>query len=256
VRLHHPGQNAILTLVLLLVLATPTLGQAAAPTALAPDTPVQVRLTGEGPVWLAYEAPADQVVRLVAEAMPDPTAPAPLDPVMEALTPEMARLRYADDTVDPASGARALTATIDALWLQAGQRVLLRVDSFNGVSEGAVTVTLAVIDPFAGSEQAGWRMIALPRGRAYQMTHTWQAGQVLRITARDAGGDIDPALRVLGPDGSVVAFNDDHASGALDLNTLDARLQWTVPATATYTVVIGDVLGRPGVVALALDAPG
>ena len=66
---------------------------------------------------------------------------------------------------------------------------------------------------------------------------------VAEVTARRLDSSLDSFLKLTGPDGKILAFNDDHADPAAGLNTHDADsyLMTTLPADGTYRVCVGDV---------------
>ncbi len=82
------------------------------------------------------------------------------------------------------------------------------------------------------------------------------AGQRVTITAVDSSGagQLDLALRLIGPDGSEIAFNDDHNSSAL-LNPFDAQLAGAaLPLDGTYVVIVELVQGE-GAYTLGVSTP-
>jgi hypothetical protein len=75
---------------------------------------------------------------------------------------------------------------------------------------------------------------------------TWQfegyTGQVVSLIAVTTDGDLDPVLQVTGPDGQIVAENDD-----LDSLVRDAGLEaLMLPADGTYTVRVSRYQGEQG----------
>ncbi len=57
------------------------------------------------------------------------------------------------------------------------------------------------------------------------------AGESIRLRMEPTSGDLDPVLVLMGPDGAVIARNDDEASGSRS-----AALALTLPSTGAYTV--------------------
>jgi hypothetical protein len=58
------------------------------------------------------------------------------------------------------------------------------------------------------------------------------AGQVLTITLEATSGDLDPLLRLIAPDGSVIAENDDAEDSALGTNAQIVGV--SLPADGLY----------------------
>jgi len=75
-----------------------------------------------------------------------------------------------------------------------------------------------------------------------RFTFVWKKGQVWSLTAeaRKIGSPLDVALTILGPDGKMLARNDDLPE------TTDAGLEFTVPADGNYQVVVSDMAGKSG----------
>ncbi|WP_300526833.1 DUF6055 domain-containing protein [Maricaulis sp.] len=82
-------------------------------------------------------------------------------------------------------------------------------------------------------------MIATETGRVddntpvYRRDITIAEGQTLYAYADRADGDLDPVLRLLGPDGLPVAMNDDRGDGSLN-----SAFAYTAPATGDYIVEV------------------
>ena len=79
-----------------------------------------------------------------------------------------------------------------------------------------------------------------------QPIEVWQfegnTGQIVSLIAMTVSGDLDPVLQVIGPDGQVIAENDD-----LDSLVRDAGLEaLTLPADGTYTVRVARYQGAAG----------
>ncbi len=64
------------------------------------------------------------------------------------------------------------------------------------------------------------------------------AGEVLAVTATATSGDLDTVLTVLGPDGALLAQNDDPR-GSLDTNATLAAVR--LPMTGTYAVIVSRI---------------
>lgn len=63
-----------------------------------------------------------------------------------------------------------------------------------------------------------------------------EAGQVITVTMERQGGDLDPVLSILGPDGTALASNDD-AAVQVGTTTLNAQIvNFAAPAAGTYVI--------------------
>ncbi|MFW5692651.1 MAG: hypothetical protein ACOCWL_00400, partial [Thermoguttaceae bacterium] len=71
---------------------------------------------------------------------------------------------------------------------------------------------------------------------------------VAEVTARRLGSPLDSFIKVTGPDGKIIALNDDHYDAASGLNTdhADSYLMVTLPADGKYVVYLGDTPRRAG----------
>jgi hypothetical protein len=77
-----------------------------------------------------------------------------------------------------------------------------------------------------------------------------RAGQeiVAEVFARRLGSPLDSGLRLIGPGGDVLAFNDDHKDPSMGLVThhADSYIRLELPADGRYAVHLFDVLGQGG----------
>jgi len=134
-------------------------------------------------------------------------------------------------------GDGTLNSQIIYLIEQAGSYQLL-VSTFGGNGEGEMAISLA-IDPeaelpfdFAAIEGTP---IASHSGEinddqpSFEFPVELAAGQTLLALADALTGDLDPVLRLTGPDGFPVAMNDDRGDGSLN-----SAIAFTAPSRATY----------------------
>jgi hypothetical protein len=86
-------------------------------------------------------------------------------------------------------------------------------------------------------------------------TYDAEAGATLTFSAIDAtlSGVLDVGLRVLAPDGTEIAFNDDQPGTDL-FNPTDAQMTLTTASAGTHTVIVERVNGE-GVYALGVSQP-
>lgn len=154
------------------------------------------------------------------------------------LTPEGSAAAYASYTgFDPENPALAALlyfgAQIADYTLPADGMYIIVVERVEGA--GAYTVGVSPTRRFAlNSGRAaldGELSAAFPVER---WLFDGQAGQALTLTIRPASGTLDPQLRLVGPDGALVAENDDAADPALGSSAQLARV--ALPQAGTYTV--------------------
>ncbi len=71
---------------------------------------------------------------------------------------------------------------------------------------------------------------------------------VAEVTARRLGSPVDSFLKVTGPDGTVIALNDDHYDAGSGLNTdhADSYLMINLPADGRYLIHLGDTRRHGG----------
>jgi len=114
---------------------------------------------------------------------------------------------------------------------------------------GAITAMSTTIDPdrlgsaelAAGLSVQGMLSDENPQ---QEWTYPGTAGERITITAIDNAGTVDVALRLFDPDGSELAFNDDHESQDL-VSFTDAQISdFTLPVPGQYTIVVERVSGE------------
>lgn len=227
--------NLLVTLLLLLI-------QVDSSTFIEPDSPLTIRLNGE--TILAYESAGGEVITVTARAIDE------IDTVLEILTPDMARLAYNDDH-DTTSENLALTdSALEQITLEEAGIYTIRVNSFNGVSEGEVEVTLSQVARTAGDTV----MITLTPSSRYFHTFSAQAGDIVTITARDSRSLLDPVLILRRDSGEEISRNDDHQSDDLSLNIFDSRIQTlTIDVDGEYTIELREFMGRAGSIELSIQ---
>jgi len=260
-RLLISEQNPVFIIMcLLLAFATlPAIAQSDSANTIQLDSPRTVQLSADSPVILIYEADkAGQVVNIITSTADDDSAP---DTVIEVLRPNGQRLAYSDDVLNQSpDGETTLDrdATIENLILPEPGLYTIRIDSFNGVSEGDVEVLVTPGDLFMErvdeSEDVVIINAILPVGLPYQIMLDVSAGDKLTITVHDVSGTLDPVVMLLDASGKRLAFNDDHESSDLTLNLFDARLSDVeVLSEGPMTIVVYDLLGRTGAFQLTIE---
>jgi hypothetical protein len=74
-----------------------------------------------------------------------------------------------------------------------------------------------------------------------------QAGEVVSVTAKAAGSQLDPQITLLDPDNVIVISNDDHNTNAPDLAQYDSSFtNYIVQMDGTYTLNLESISGRGG----------
>ncbi len=83
---------------------------------------------------------------------------------------------------------------------------------------------------------------------AFELEGTAGETIVAEVTARRLGSPLDSFIKVTGPDGKIIALNDDHYDAASGLNTdhADSYLMITLPIDGKYVVHLGDTPRRAG----------
>ncbi len=248
-----------LILYLLVLMGVPTWAQTDSTVFLQSDTPVILRLAGNGqPAEAFFEGEAGQIITVVAQAA-DASA---IDPVLEWVSPEGERSAYNDDwagertDLTAPDGFESLAASDSALirlvLTQTGT-YSARVNTFNGEGVGEVSLTVSV-EPIRTLMMGQPYSVGLHRAEVAGLALELSAGQTVTLTAHDPSGRLDSLLEVISPDGQIGASNDDHGTEDIHLNRFDSRLTFTAVAAETYTVRVRDFLGRAGVMTVTVDA--
>lgn len=219
---------------------------------LQPDTPTMVTI-GESPAWLTYTGTADEVISITTLTAITDTAP---DTTLEILYPDGQRLDYNDDTILPDGNLKS-DAVLTDIRLPIDGDYQIRVDSFNGVTEGEVEVLLT--HPETTLDVLSMDELTIVRGDipVYDgLTYTLDipSNTVISIIARDVSGTLDPILTVYDDAENLLSFNDDHASSDLTLDVLDAHIpQLRLDDDTTLNIIVRDYLGRSGTVELVIS---
>ncbi len=235
-------QNPIhLIIAICFVMISPILAQ---DDGLEPDVPVTVEL-GDSPFWLSFEGNQGDRVTITTGTV---NAESPVDTTLELLSPDNQRLAYADDVLldDGTWDSHAQLVAID---LPESGTYLLRVDSFNGVSEGEVEVLLVIDDlslTIIDEDNITTIQATIKQNEVIQIEQFFEADSDITVRVKDVSGQLDPVLIIRDTDGTILHVSDDHKSDTLTLNRLDAQLTFVVPDDGDYIIEIRDYLGHAG----------
>lgn len=238
--------------VLCSVLLWTTLSYAQEPPDLSADEPLTVQVTAEEPALLTYLGMAGQHIRVTTQVEDSDL----FDSVLELLTPAGQQLAYSDDQLRE-DGTLERNAQL-LVRLPEDGRYTIRVDSFNGVSTGAVTVELNVLPDFevtvTEADDRSVITVNMLAGVAFTYPLDLPAAAQVTITARDLSGTIDPILTLRDAAGDMLASNDDHNSADTRLNIFDAQLvDVPLAAPGRYEIEVADFLGRVGTVEVTIQ---
>lgn len=236
---------------LVMVISALVITQAQDSIPLQADDPITVTI-GESPAWLSYDGTAGDSISITTLTAVTDTAP---DTTIEILYPDGQRLDYNDDTILPDGNLKS-DAQLLKLELPVDGTYQIRIDSFNGVSEGEVdvlltspTVSLDVLETDTLTIVRG----DIPAGDSLRYEIDLSADTTVSVTVRDVSGTLDPVLSIYDGD-TLLSFNDDHSSDDLTLDVLDAQVNnITLAEDTTLTIDVRDYLGRSGTVELIIN---
>ena len=233
--------------------------------AISANIPMQVRLSAAGPTDLIYTSPGDETINVVVRSLEEPGT---VDTTLEILTATGTRLAYNDDHGGNRSELALFDSAIEALQLSAPSSYTIRVTSFSGAAEGNVEVLVesdAAPTPSQPTAVPGQTMGSVervtgnvPANGQYTFEFDGTAGEIITLTVRATGpSDFDPRVTLYGPNGALVAQNDDHGEDDPTLGRFDSRLsELVLPATGTYSAVISGFAGMGGPFELELELAG
>lgn len=144
-----------------------------------------------------------------------------LDPVLRLYGPDGVILEENDD-FDFSVNTNSRIDTV----LPVDGEYRIEADSFAGTT-GAFEITLTFPSVLTDSDTLSEAVPEI----SYEYEGT--PGQTIRIDMVSTDGVTDPLIRLIAPDGTEVARDDDGGEG------LNARLEYTIEAAGTYTVVAG-----------------
>lgn len=205
------------------------------------EVPASVTVTADLPAEVALVLAAGETITITGHSVA-------LDPTLLLRDDRNNAVAYADDRLD--SGTIISDAQLTFTSASGGDYRLV-IDSFNGVSEGEVTLTserhteplLTVAVPLTVK-------VAAQQVTVVQLVLTQP--QSVRFTVRDLDATLDPWLQVVDEAGQGVASGDD-SEGQPGLNMLDSALTASL-AAGRYQLRVLDWLGRAGRVEITLRA--
>lgn len=216
------------------------------------NTPVVVQLTGSGGVDLIYNGQVNEVISVTARSL-EPEGV--LDTTLEVLDASGTRLGYNDDHGTNRTDLAGFDSFLRDLKLVNGGAVTIRISTFTGAGVGRVEVLITsdatgtAAQPTPGTQTGAAEIISgnVPANGAFTQTITFNAGEVVTITVRSRSNTLDPRVRVIDSSNRTIAENDDHGTGAGDLDVYDSRISdLSIPAAGTYTLSVDGFGGSSG----------
>lgn len=213
-----------------------------AQTFIIPGEPVIITLAGDArPVDLLYHSAGGERITVTARSL----AAEPIDGILEILLDER-RIAFNDDHRSDFPDLAERDAAIFDLAMPSAGVLTIRVNSFSGAQAGDVEVVLSaqrIVQECSMPMTDGM----LRANDRFGCTIRLDAGQTVTLIARDTSGTLDPALALRAESGQQIAFNDDHDTYDLSLNTLDAKIDAaSIQNTGIYTIEVTDFSGMAG----------
>ena len=238
-------------------MALPTVASSSAQTIVA-NTPVEIQLTGSGPVDLVYMGSVNEVISVTARSLETGGA---VDTTLEVLDANNTRLSYNDDHGTTRADLDSYDSYIRDLKLTSDGEVIIRVNSFSGVATGRVEVLVESSDvaapPSTPVAQSGGSEVVngnVPTGGTYDHTITAQQGEILTITVRSLDNSLDPKVALVDSSGSILIENDDHGTNDTSLDRYDSQIGgYTLPSSGTFTVQVSGFGGSGGAFELTIE---
>lgn len=172
-----------------------------------------------------------------------------LDPLLILFDPAGQEMARNDDAAVQVGGS-ALNAQIADFTPRASGDYLVRATRYReqagetggdfrlSVAPSAVTISPDGTPVVAGTLTAGGSVRGDITDASYARRYeiALEAGQVITVSMERQGGDLDPLLSILGPDGAELAVNDD-AAVQVGNTTLNAQIvNFAAPTSGTYVI--------------------
>ena len=165
------------------------------------------------------------------------------DPVLEWVVPEDGRYRLA--VRDALFRGRADFVYRIKIFEGCFQRTILPLEGWEGIPRKAYE-SLSGVTPLPVIVKG-----TLEKGKSHKVTVSLRKGEkiVSEVFARRQGSALDSLLQVYGPDGKLVAGNDDYERSKVGtvLQNADSKVSFTAPENGKYTFVLRDTAGNGGV---------
>jgi hypothetical protein len=181
-----------------------------------------------------FQAAANDVVTIIMDC-----TGGPLDPYLQLLGPGGNEVTWDDD-----SGG-GLNARITGFRLLEAGTYTIVATRYPANSGGDYSLRLYEGLPAAGiSSLPGYEESVTGSLNSAQYEHLWDfqghAGDIITLDLTRTSGDLDPYLRLFGPDGELLARDDDND------DSTDATITYTLPATGQYLAQATRYAGQQG----------
>lgn len=235
--------------------AAPTPTAAALPAQpLPPNTPVQFVLAPGAAADFLYSGARGEVITFSARSL---DAAAGLDPVLELLDSNGVRLGFNDDLTGSQPGFNTLDSLLANVKLPADGDYIVRVNSFDPGATGPIELLASTLGdapqaPTPRSAAASYPIVtvsesSVPANGEDCTTIDLLAGETLTAAVRALDPILDPSVRLYAPDGSQIAFNDDHGSSDPNLARFDSRISGVaVTADGPHRLCVTGFAGSAG----------
>lgn len=124
------------------------------------------------------------------------------------------------------------------------QTYTLVVRPFSSNLSGDVRLVVQRHGRLTGEQTSEFLTGALENRQRTTLTAQFQAGEIIRLTARASTESLDPEILFINPRSIILGGNDDHNTAETDLGRFDARLdRQLIEETGTYEIDVTSVSG-------------
>jgi serine/threonine-protein kinase len=188
-----------------------------------------------------FELTEGDLVRIFLNGLEDD-----LDPVLELQDLNGNELAFDDDSGGGLNALIRFQAPVTGTYI-------VRASFFSFDDAGAYEIGIEPLDARAingGELTSGMTVRGQITDDAIETLYTFEAqpGGRVTVSIESLFGDLDTTLALLGPNGSMVAENDDHNSDEIELffATDSAMVNIPIDAAGTYTIIAGRYQGQLG----------